>query len=462
MNNKILSIFIPTYNRGKLLEPLLENLISQINEVKDQVELVISNNSSKDNTDEIVRKFKSKPFVKYNLNERNLGGFKNIVLSSELCTGEYTLIIGDDDFIIKGKLAKVVEILKNNLDTDYFFLNYALVPIKHRNDILINKIDYRPKASECFSNDFEVKRIDKWENLYNINSKYAATMFTYLGCNLFRTSIWKKNLYILNVNDKNKIYKTLNDEYFPISLDYIFPHIKVISKVMKGKPCIYIGDPIIGEGIGVQFSLWGDTWDLVNIVVLNEIYDYYKKIAVDLDSIKPFEEALMINSGKYIAKKISNFNINKSEEINLERYINELSNNDIFLKSFIKECKKYMVNSNEKIYKDYSESFFENIIKYYKKIAIWGTGDITNSLIEKSNYLSNNIKFVIDSNIHRHGRIVETLNVIIQSPKVLLNEAVDLIIVGSIAYETEIVNEIVNMKLKCDVIWSKGLLRLGI
>lgn len=456
---KLLSIYIPTYNRAKLLDLMLIDLLPQIKEVEDDIELVISNNCSEDNTEEIVKKYSYDYDIKYNKNGKNIGS-ENFMIAKELCHGEYCLILGDDDLFIRGKLPVLIKILKENSNIDYFFLNFALISIKNRNEIIESDKKYVPLPKDCFSRDFEVKEVNKWEQMYNIKNKYPSTMFAYLGSNLFRTSIWRDYNNILNYNVENVVTKEINNEITYIKLDYIFPHIKIVSTAMKGKKCYYIGEPVIAQGFGAQL-FWSD-WDVINILTINELYEYYKNIGISLNDIKPFTKDLMKNNGKYIAKILSNCNEEELKKLNVEYHLKSFSENNTFVKSFIKELKEYTMNFDERIYKEYSSGFFEGIISNYvnenKIIAIWGTGEITNSLLRNSKNIRDNVSIILDGNMHKHGQIYEELNKEIKNPECLIENPVDLIIIGSIKFEKEIINEIRNMKLKCDVIYSKGII----
>ena len=62
---KKLSICIPTFNRGDFLKRLLVDILE--NERSHEVEIVISDNASTDNTDEVVEFFKDK-FCYSNMN----------------------------------------------------------------------------------------------------------------------------------------------------------------------------------------------------------------------------------------------------------------------------------------------------------------------------------------------------------------------------------------------------------
>ena len=89
---KKLSILLPTFNRGHLLDECLKRL--QINGFfNDDCEINISDNGSNDNTQYIVKKYN----VNYRKNNFNLGYNANIEALIKEAHGEYLIIIGDDD-----------------------------------------------------------------------------------------------------------------------------------------------------------------------------------------------------------------------------------------------------------------------------------------------------------------------------------------------------------------------------
>ena len=54
----VLSICIPTYNRAKILDETLFNLTNEsVFQETNDVEIVISNNNSPDNTEEVCQKY---------------------------------------------------------------------------------------------------------------------------------------------------------------------------------------------------------------------------------------------------------------------------------------------------------------------------------------------------------------------------------------------------------------------
>ncbi len=124
---KILTVTIPTWNRASLLSDLLEQLIQQIiaDNLQSKVEVLISNNGSDDNTEQIGLEFKSKfSFITYNNNEKNIGARDNVLKCMEIANAEFLILLGDDDRINNGALKRIIECLENNPDTGILLDNH--------------------------------------------------------------------------------------------------------------------------------------------------------------------------------------------------------------------------------------------------------------------------------------------------------------------------------------------------
>ncbi len=120
LTQKILSIAIPTWNRANLLDELLIELIDQIKKfnLDEVVEILVSNNNSEDNTEDIVKRHQvSNKFIEYNRNPLNIGAKSNLIKSVELSSGEYCIVLGDDDRIRLDCLPDILNHIKNFPDT---------------------------------------------------------------------------------------------------------------------------------------------------------------------------------------------------------------------------------------------------------------------------------------------------------------------------------------------------------
>lgn len=99
-----LSILIPTYNRSLFLKKNLEILISHINKGNfiNEIEFVISNNNSTDNTDAVLSEFKKQHTdiqLRYYLQKKNIGLENNALFVLKEAKGNFVMFLGDDDYV---------------------------------------------------------------------------------------------------------------------------------------------------------------------------------------------------------------------------------------------------------------------------------------------------------------------------------------------------------------------------
>ena len=116
MNYPKVSILVPTYNRSKYLQECLESVLMQD---YPNFEVIVSDNASIDDTDQIIKKYLVDNRVKYYRQNSNIGIVSNWKkLLYEYATGEYGKLICDDDYLIdKEHVKKCINlILKNKLD----------------------------------------------------------------------------------------------------------------------------------------------------------------------------------------------------------------------------------------------------------------------------------------------------------------------------------------------------------
>ncbi len=110
-NQPFFSIILPTRNNAEYLKGAMATVLNQD---FDDYELIVSNNFSTDNTDEVARSFISDKlnYVKTN-KDMYYDESWNFALSHS--KGKYILMIGDDDGVMKDGLKKLKEeIIKQN------------------------------------------------------------------------------------------------------------------------------------------------------------------------------------------------------------------------------------------------------------------------------------------------------------------------------------------------------------
>ena len=110
-----LSICIPSYNRGHRALELVEKLLKFKNNIGCELEVVLSNNGSDKNTAgyQVLKDVEDKRFKyhEFEYNNRYYGNFNQVI---KMSTGDWCLLISDEDEIIEENLAYYVSIIKSN------------------------------------------------------------------------------------------------------------------------------------------------------------------------------------------------------------------------------------------------------------------------------------------------------------------------------------------------------------
>jgi len=121
-----LSVAIPTYNGAQYIREALGSIISQLDDIDEGVEIVISDNASTDQTPEIIREYQQKySFIKYFRNTENLGPDSNFNLAIRRSTGEFVWLFSDNDKLKPGAIKKVLDVLKNYPELAAIFVNWS-------------------------------------------------------------------------------------------------------------------------------------------------------------------------------------------------------------------------------------------------------------------------------------------------------------------------------------------------
>lgn len=114
--NKILTIVVPSYNAESYLVETIPTMVNASN-IED-VEVLIVNDGSKDNTLKIARQFEEKyPTVVKVIDKENGGHGSTINAGIKVATGKYFKVIDADDWVDTPALEKLINYLKT-VDVD--------------------------------------------------------------------------------------------------------------------------------------------------------------------------------------------------------------------------------------------------------------------------------------------------------------------------------------------------------
>lgn len=127
MNNPLVSILLLTYNQENYVAQALEGIFEQDYA---NVEIIVSDDCSSDNTPAVIRKFieehgKDK-HVLFNRNEHNLGLVGNCNKAYSLSHGDYLILAAGDDVSLKNRVslsvAKIMELGVDVLGVNFQYI----------------------------------------------------------------------------------------------------------------------------------------------------------------------------------------------------------------------------------------------------------------------------------------------------------------------------------------------------
>lgn len=176
--NKLVSILIPAYNRENLIE---ETVQSALNQTYKNIEVVVVDNQSTDNTWEVLQKLASQDErIKIFQNEINIGPVRNWKRCIDEASGEYGKILWSDDLIAPDFLEKTVPYLENK-DVGFVYTG---------TEIFVDGTD--KKTSHYFIGESGIYESERYINGVLFDRNYPVSP----GCALFRLKDLKKNLLV--------------------------------------------------------------------------------------------------------------------------------------------------------------------------------------------------------------------------------------------------------------------------
>ncbi|MEG1410486.1 MAG: glycosyltransferase family 2 protein [Romboutsia sp.] len=349
--NKV-SVIIPIYNAGKKLGKCLNSIIRQ---TYTNIEIIIVNDGSTDQSLNICKKFKNKDSRIKIINKKNEGSIKARSTGIKNASGDFIMFVDADDWVDK-KIVECLynELIKNNCDivvaNMYSVLgDRALIKKKNNSDYF--------KMDKLFEGD-QVK--SELVRAYLYGHPFPASLF----CKLY-----KKNILINGGKYLDRIHFLGDDLFYNIEVFLNSNKVKVINKPLY----YYRMGGFTSKYMPYHF------YDIVNGYeiqkeVIEEYYndtknDEYKGISIML--LNSFKTSLynLISSDfneneikDYIRTYVENKNI-------LEAIENEGSKiyfEDEYLQSIKNKNIDYLYNIGESIYK---KSKMKRLVKKILSIA---------------------------------------------------------------------------------------------
>lgn len=231
---KDISIIVPIYNSEKYLKKCIDSIINQD---KKELEIILVNDGSTDNSLDIINSYKDDRIRVFNNNNQGIGKTRNFGIKK--ANGKYIMFLDSDDYLEYNACSKLYEkIKKDNLDLvicDFniikgrdvlkekliSFENTSLV----NNPLLINKINLSPW------NKIYKTELIKNNNLKFIeNLKYEDAPFVLMSMDK-AFKIGKVDYCLINYVIHNNSETTIRDD----RVFDIIEIVKIIKKHFKDK-----------------------------------------------------------------------------------------------------------------------------------------------------------------------------------------------------------------------------------
>lgn len=210
-----LSVCIPTYNRGEFIGQTIQSIIDAAEGI-DGIEIAISDNSSTDNTREVIEYYKKKfPNITYFCWDKNMGADRNFLKVVEIASGEYCWLMGSDDKVEANSIIHILE--KLNLDLCGMTVNRSAY-----DPCLENKISEEP----CTNSNQDIL----FKDYRNCFIK-LGTYFGYISGQIINKREWDK---VVSRNDLTPYFNA-------------YVHVYVIGMMLINNPkWVYVHEKCVG------------------------------------------------------------------------------------------------------------------------------------------------------------------------------------------------------------------------
>ncbi len=167
---KLISFVIPCYNSMEYMSQAIESILR----AKNEVEIIIVNDGSKDKTIDIARSYekKYKDIVKV-VDKENGGHGSGVNAGLKIATGKYFKVVDSDDWVNEEALKKIIKTLKK-IDVDMFIANYV-----YEKEGDTKEIDYLKILPE--------NKIFGWDEI----KKFPVSKYLLMHSVIYRTKLLK-------------------------------------------------------------------------------------------------------------------------------------------------------------------------------------------------------------------------------------------------------------------------------
>jgi teichuronic acid biosynthesis glycosyltransferase TuaG len=220
----LISIITPTYNCAQFIG---ETIKSVINQTYTNWEMIIVDDASNDNTEEVVKSIKDER-IKYIRLKENSGAATARNIAMENASGKFMAFLDSDDIWIKDKLEKQVKFM---IDNNYNFTCTAYEKMNEKGDSL-NKV-FKPKKKADYNRILLDCPVGNSTVMYNVSNlgKFQVPNIRKRNDDALWLQILKKEKFIYGMPDILMKYRIRNNSISSNKLSLVKYHWYLYRKI---------------------------------------------------------------------------------------------------------------------------------------------------------------------------------------------------------------------------------------
>ena len=255
----LLSIVVSTYNRASWLRQSLPLIVNSASRCATDVELLVVDNESTDDTGDVAAQFLDRHFFRYHRNDKNVGMLGNLSVCARMARGAFVWVIGDDDLVRDGVVPRLIDVIRQYPRSEIIYLNYSYTrfdrpeELDNIDDVVDNSTLISPITPSHFSEAIKTFSGEN-ENLYT--AIYAC---------IFR-------------RDHAVAAYTQDTSGSPFSsMLTCIPTSDYVLRNMADRPGYWIGDSYLVVNMNVSWLRWALIWHMER---MPDLFDLAESVGV--------------------------------------------------------------------------------------------------------------------------------------------------------------------------------------